>query len=73
MSIQHLGFSSEPQYDVTYYSDIEDVNHLEQEMVYLSEVVDNCIQYKCRAELWSISFVVKLGYVNSEGEYRLIK
>jgi hypothetical protein len=72
-SIQQLGFSSEAVYDVTYKGDSEEPANLDTEYVYLSEIAENCARCKCKAELWSPGFVELVGFVDTHGNYRLIK
>jgi hypothetical protein len=71
--IQQLGFSSEAVYDVVYKGDTEEPTQLDTEFIYLSEVSDNCARFQCKAELWSPGFVEILGYVDTNGNYRLVK
>jgi hypothetical protein len=58
-------------YSVNYYSDQE--LDLDGDQVELTEIIRNCIENNARAELWSADLKEKVGFVNSKGEYRLIK
>lgn len=72
-NIKQLGFSSEAAYDVTYKGDSEEISNLGTEFVYLSEIRENCARYGCKADLWSPGFVELVGYVDTKGNYRLVK
>ena len=70
--LPQLGFNSEPVYDVTYIENDGmnfDPSQYDEEYVYLSEVIENCKNWGCRAILWTGTF--KEGEVLPTGDYQL--
>jgi hypothetical protein len=71
--IKSLGFSSEPAFNVNYHGHTEmefDPSIYDADYVYISEVIENCKKWNCRATLWDGTSQYKEGTVYPDGNYQ---